>query len=343
MKITSSEIAKIANVSRSTVSRVINNYPNVPEETRQKVLAVIEEYGYVPNASARALAGKTNNIIALFIVDINDESQGKKWRGVNSPYFLELLSGTINESKKYEYMVLVYVITNKKEYEQIEHIFMNRTIYGGIFVGFEYRDPALKKLINKNYNMVMIDEISREDYENNTSLKVVNTKNEDGGYRATKYLVDKGHKYIAHIAGDNRLSSIEREIGYVKCMRDYNLEVKDGYIVNGDYKEEDAYHATMDLLENNKELTAIFIANDIMAIGAIKAIEEKGLSIPEDISIIGFDNCEFSKYTNVGLTTMEVEIKNIAEAAVKLILDVSENNFVECESKIIERESVIRK
>ena len=97
MKITSEEIARLANVSRSTVSRVINNYPNVPEKTRQKVLEVIQEHGYVPNSSARALAGKTNNIIALFIADIDEkDSSGIKWRGTNSPYFLNLIGETIN-------------------------------------------------------------------------------------------------------------------------------------------------------------------------------------------------------------------------------------------------------
>lgn len=340
MKITSTEIAKIANVSRSTVSRVINNYSNVPEKTRQKVLAVIEEYGYVPNSSARALVGKTNNIIALFIADIDNSNEEKKWRGANSPYFLDLISETINESKKYNYMVLVYVITNAKEYEQIEHIFANRTIYGGIFVGFEYNSPELKKLINKEYNMVFIDEISEEDFKKNRNLKVVNSKNKEGGYIATQYLIDKGHKYIAHIAGDNRLSSIERKKGYIKAMSESNLEIKNEYIIKGFYREEDAYLVTKQLLDTNKEITAIFVANDIMAIGSIKAIKERGLKIPEDISIIGFDNCEFSKYINIELTTMEVDIKELAASSVKLLLDVSNNNFIKCDSKIIERESV---
>lgn len=337
MKITSEEIAKLANVSRSTVSRVINNYENVPESTREKVLEVINKYGYVPNSSARVLAGKSNNIIGLFICDINSENN--KWSGTNSPYFSELISQVISESKKYNHMVLVYVITKIDEYEQIESLFRNRTICGGIFVGFEYGCNEINELIEKNYNMVLVDQLNND--ERTKDIKIVNSKNRAGAYLATKYLIAKGHKHIAHISGDNRLSSFEREKGYKDAMKDSNLEIYDNYIVKGFYNELMAYEKTKDLISNNKEITAIFVANDIMAIGVVRAIREMQLNVPQDISIIGFDNNEFSKYIDVGLTTMEVSLEDIASKSVKLLLsEDNENNYYECNATLIERSSV---
>lgn len=336
MKITSKEIAEIANVSRSTVSRVINNYPNVPEQTRQKVERVIQEYGYMPNTSARTLAGKHNNIISLFIADIKDyENENSNWNGVNSPYFLTLIAETIKASKKMGYMVLVNIITDKAEYEEIEHMFLNRTIFGGIFVGFKYQTKEIKSLIKKEYNMVFVDQIRGKRL--NKNIKTVNSKNIEGAYNATKYLIENGHKHIAHISGDDRLSSIDRKQGYIKAINDFNVENK--YLYEGLYNEEIAYDKTKEILKN-KDISAIFVANDIMAQGSIRAIRDEKLNIPDDISIIGFDNLKIKNYFDIELTTMDISIKNIAQNAVKLIIEDNKYKNIECEAKLIEGNSV---
>jgi LacI family transcriptional regulator len=339
MKIKSEDVARIANVSRSTVSRVINNYSNVPQETREKVMKVIEEYGYIPHNSARVLAGKSNNVIGLFIADIKSISvKEKKWIGTHSPYFLNLISEIISESKKYGYMVLVNVITDINEYEQIEHLFINGMISGGIFVGSQYQVNKINDLIDKGYNMVLIDEKSDiSDYKN---VSLINTENIKGAYEMTKYLIDCGHTKIAHVIGDSRLSSLERKNGYEKAMEDSGLIVKEEYLIDGQYSESLAYNQVIKLFKK-EEVTAIFAANDIMALGVIKALNQLNKKVPDDVSVVGFDNLQFTKYLEVPLTTMEVSLSEIAKYALKAISDQKlKNRKFTCPVKMIKRGSV---
>lgn len=149
----SKDIAKIAGVSRSTVSRVINNYSNVPEETRQKVLDVIKEYNYVPHASARLLAGYKNRIIGLFIIDIVERKCGIKNRITKSPYYLEFTSSVIEAASQKGYKVLVHIIHDESRYDEIKECFYNKTISGGIFIGENNGDLEIKKIIKDGYKV----------------------------------------------------------------------------------------------------------------------------------------------------------------------------------------------
>ncbi len=318
----SEEIARLAKVSRSTVSRVINNYPNVPEHTRKKVQAIIDQYGYKPNASARILAGKANNIIGIFIGDI--ESDGNRWSGINSPYNMELVVNLIHQAKQRGYLTLVDVVTNVQDCKEMEHYFSNRMIYGGIFVGFPYRAKELEMLAKDKHNIVLIDQLTNKDDVNN-EFKTVNTDNIKGGYISTKHLIDLGHKKIAHISGDNRLSSVEREIGYRDALNEAGILYRKEYVIQGYYKEDIAYKKTIELLKKHHP-TAIFVANDIMALGVVKAIEDSGLEVPKDISVVGFDSLKQSQWLDLQLTSAAVNLKEVASEAVSLVLEKESNN-----------------
>ncbi len=310
------EIAKLANVSRSTVSRVLNNYSNVPLETKQKVEAVIAEYGYTPNHFARSLAGAPSNIIGFFIADINDTSCSEEWIGINSPYNMELLSNIISALKEKGYTTLVNIITDPEEFKSLKELFESRMIYGGIFVGFPYMTKELTE-ISKKYNAVFIDQFAEEDDENQ-KLKIVNSDNVMGGYEATRYLVDCGHTDILHVEGDERLSSIERKVGYLKAMRE--LGGLEPHVISGMYREDVAYEQAKQYLEKYKP-TAIFASNDIMALGVIRAIEELGYQIPTDISVVGFDNLKVATWLKLNLTTFEVSLKNVTESCLRLLFE----------------------
>ncbi len=310
------QIAKLANVSRSTVSRVLNNYKNVPEATRLKVQAVIDEYGYTPNHFARSLAGASSNIVGVFISDINDTNSSDEWVGINSPYNMELLSNLVSSLKKIGYTALVNIITDPKEFETLKNPFVTKMIYGGIFTGFPYETKELTE-ISQSYNSVFIDQFSELE-EESKDIKIVNCDNFKGGYEATRVLIEAGHKDILLIEGDNRLSSIKRRSGYLEAMKDFGgLEAK---CVTGLYKEDVSYKVTKAYLKENKP-TAIFAANDISALGAIRAVQEQGLSIPDDISIIGFDNLEVANWLRLNLTSFEVSLKDVAESCVQLLVN----------------------
>lgn len=332
----SEEIARLANVSRSTVSRVINNYSNVPEETRKKVQAVIDKYGYQPNNSARVLAGKSNNIIGLFIADINETYSDETYIGANSPYNIELLSEIIKSCKKRNYLVLVNTITKEAECEMMETYFKSRMIYGGIFVGFPYRMKELIALSEKPYNIVFVDELLETDKEGKYS-KLVNCDNVRCGYEATKYLLELGHQDIAFIEGDGRLSSIQRKEGYEQAFTENGLHIKEELMIYGAYREDIAYKNTLELLKSYKP-SAIFASNDIMALGAIRAIEEVGLSVGRDISVVGVDNLKLTKWKDK-LTTMTFSIEEIAKKSVDLLFNKEKSGHAKCAPMLTKKSS----
>lgn len=323
----SSEIAKIAGVSRSTVSRVINNYPNVPEETRQKVLKVIKEYDYVPHASARMLAGSKNRVIGLFIIDMMHKEGSMKNRITKSPYFLEFTSSVIETASEMGYTVLVHIIHNEDGYDKIKEYYYNKTISGGIFIGQNDSDEYIKEIIEKGYKVVLVDQsINLNDSIYNKCM-IVNADNFNGAYNATKYLIDKHHTQIAHITGETtKFSSNDRIKGYKKALVDSGIPVNKSLIVPGEFVEKGGYDAVKKLFNKNIEFTAIFAGNDKIAFGAVKAIREQGLRVPEDISVIGFDDIESSKYFNPPLSSMRMELFQMAEISTKSIIESIEND-----------------
>lgn len=321
----SNDIAKIAGVSRSTVSRVINNYPNVPEETREKVLKVIKKYDYVPHASARMLAGYKNRIIGLFIIDIVERKDGIKNRITKSPYYLEFTSSVIEAASEKGYRVLVHIIHNASRYEEIKICFYDKTISGGIFIGENNGDSVIKKIIKEGYKVALIDQDVRL-YNDNSKCIIVNSDNYNGAYNATKHLISLNHTKIAHITGDlEKFSSIERVKGYKKALQDSNIPINNQFIINSEFIEMGGYRAAKKIFSRDNKPTAIFASNDKIAIGAIKAIKELGLKVPEDVSIIGFDNIEESKYLDPPLTTIQMELAEMAELATNRIINSIEN------------------
>ncbi|MFB8547617.1 LacI family DNA-binding transcriptional regulator [Enterococcus casseliflavus] len=325
----STEIAKLAGVSRSTVSRVVNGYSNVPEKTRKKVLEIIKEYDYVPHASARMLAGSKNKIIGLFVIDFVHEEKGLRNRITKSPYYLEFVSSVIEAASESGYTVLVHIIHNPAGYEKIKEVFYNKTISGGIFIGQNDGDESIKNIIDRGYKVVLVDQsFNAEDLTYQKSI-IVNADNYNGSYQATNYLISRNHKRIVHITGGlEKFSSKDRVKGYKQALIDAGIEIDDELIIDSEFVEEAGYEATKMLFTKNITFTAIFASNDKIAFGAIKAIKDEGLRVPEDISVIGFDDIEASKYFNPPLTSMRMELVEMADIATKAIIE-----FVEKESR----------
>ncbi len=328
-RLNSFDIAKKAGVSRSTVSRVINNYDNVPKETKEKVMAVINEYGYKPNASARNLAGKSNNIIGLYIYD-KDTNDNESWVRNESPYNTSLISNIIIEGKKENHMILVNIISDNNDLVEVKRSFDDKLITGAIFSGFPCDYKPLLDLVKSNYNCVFIDQI-----KNNKNTKSIDTCNYNLGYAATVKLIEAGHKNIFHIKGDDKLCSIERFEGYKKAMQDNNLTE---IVVEGNYKESVTYQNVRDVLEN-KKITACFSGNDVMALGLIKRMNELNLVLKDDVSIIGVDNLEKYGWFNHSLSSYETDMKLLAKECISLIFK-EKNEVIKLEQKFIERNSV---
>lgn len=341
---TSKEIAKLCGVSKTTVSRVINNDPNVKAETRQMVMAVIEQHSYVPIASARRLAGIGSNIIGLFIIDIN---LGQSTSRVSkSTYFSQLGNLIIDQANNSGYQVLVSIITSQQQLNDAKNLFIGGTLSSGIFIGAINDGNPLGKIMELEHPIIIVDQ-QLEAQQVRANNLVINLDNWQGAYDATQHLIALGHTRIGHISGDLRkLSGKARLEGYLAALEAAGIAFEPTWLCEGEFQEASGYLVTQALIEK-AGVTAIFAANDSTAIGAIKAIKEMGLNVPQDISVIGFDNIEVGNYLSPALTTVDASLEQIAAHSVQELLYYFENhcftqNIITIETKIITRETTSR-
>lgn len=333
---TAAEIAKIVGVSRSTVTRVVNNYPYTAEETRRKVLAAVEKYGYVPNASAQSLVGKKPKEIGLFIYATDDIS--------SSAYFGGFITHVIDCAEALGYSVLTSIIKPGQHGKPSN--FLNReSIQGAIVTGGAIGEKEIHELMESRHKMFIVDQLP---YESNLNeyCGLVNRDNFKGGYLATEYLIRRGHRKIMHLAGYlARISGVERLNGYKKALQDGGIAIQKKLIIAGDFSDMLAEKLLEKHLKHQPPPTAIFAANDMMAIGAMRALKANGLRIPDDVSIVGFDDIYFAKEVEPKLTTIRSHPKTVAfEAVEKLVKMVETEEFKMSKTLIdvslIERDSV---
>ncbi len=342
-EINSTEIAKLAGVSRSTVSRVINNYANVPPETRDKVLRVIEEYNYVPNASAQVLAGKKTRTIGLFMIEAGH---------VSSDILSNMLiASVIENASSHGYYVLTHIIRDAKDSESIrgvKDIFYQRRIDGGIFIGAANDEPFIERLIKDGYEVAVVDQGLPGRCEPNRII--ANFDNSSGMMQAVEHLASLRHREIGLIGGDmRRYSGPSKLEGFHKAMEHYRLPVREEWILTGGFSEESGYEAMTLFLKKGRTLpTAMIMANDSVAFGAIRALQESGIKVPDDISVIGFDDQKWASELHPMLTTVRQPADQIASRGVELLLEAirdpaQSNATVQIDPELIIRESTARK
>ena len=289
------DIAKISGVGVSTVSRVLNNHPDVKESTRENVLRVIKESNYVPNNSARILKQNTTKNIGVLV------------KGVFNPFFSELINvigSKINE-EKYTMILQQNDYVLEQEVENIISFVKEKRLQGIICLGGNFID--LDEDSFKNIDVpVVLTSVNTVSSAGRDKYSTVGIDNLQSAYSATEYLIKKGHENIAIMIGEKNDFCVSwwRYKGYIKALMDYNIKINDENLIIGDYDSEKAYEETMKLLKHRKDITAIFVISDFMAIGAAKAVSDSGLRVGEDISIIGFDGMDVSCYYNPGITTI---------------------------------------
>ncbi len=346
----SEEIAKIAGVSRSTVSRVINNYTNVPEETKNKVLEVIEKYNYQPNTCARVLAGKKNDTIGLFIVSTADSENPN--RLYNNNYFTQFVNAIVECANSMGYYVLINIIYCENDYNRVSEVFLQKRIDGGIVIGTEHEAEVLINVSRNGCPIALIDydeEDIRINKSDNDNLIVVGSKDYEGAVSAIEYLIELGHKDIGLLSG--RLSTFsgkQRYKAFFDTMSKHGLEVNEDFILYGDFIKSKTISEVTRLINSGNLPTALFSSNDDMAITAIKLFKENNIKVPEDISIIGFDNIPLSSLIKPALTTISTPVINIVEKTVReLILNINKNKkgftSYSYDTKMIIRETCSKK
>ncbi len=333
------DIASASGVSITTVSLIFNNKAtNIPQETIDRVKQIAKEKGYQPNAIAMSLKTKRTKTIGYVMPSIENT------------FFAEIAKKVEEYLDGYGYSLMICSSNDKfeKDYSSINAL-ASRMIDFLIYCPSAetlMTKENLKKINNLLDNLNIPYVVIDRQIEGNIQNKIV-CDDHQGAMTATQYMIDKNHRKIACIAGPLETSSAQnRYSGYLDCLKENGISFDKRLVRFGNFDFESGYRSMLEIIEENP--TAVFACNDLMAYGAIKAIKEKGKTIPEDISIVGYDDLIYSQLLDVPLTTIHQDMDGIAKAIDELIINVLEKGNVEHTNKVVssylvERKSVCRK
>src|SRR4051794_16471176 len=326
MKPTIYDVAKEANVSIATVSKVLNNTGRISDKTKEKVLNIMKELEYLPSSVATALTGKKTFTIGVMVPDIAN------------PFFAEVARALENNAREMGYSIILCSTDYQLEREQDYLELLVKKQVDGIVIATEPKD--VKKLTNLHVPCVLfsIDHLALDS-------NVVTTDDIRGGYLAGRYLCQKGHRTFVIITEPQRASSRLRVEGFKKALADEGVNLNSIQVVEAKSKIDEAKMAANQIFQLKKRPTAIFASTDLIAAVFINEARKAGLSIPDDLSIIGFDNTIHAEISDPGITTIAQPIEKLASYTMEQLLDSIKNpgmpaNRIMLAPTLVERESV---
>lgn len=330
---TITDIARISGVGVSTVSRVLNEHPDVKPATREKVLQVIKKYNYIPNNSARILKRIYTKNIGVLV------------KGVFNPFFSVLLKDINTSIEGTDYTMILHYHDNTNDLETLLGFIKEKRLQGVICLGGNFEDITKDSFSDLEVAVVMlsVDFNVPLDWKNFSTISI---GNEISGYQATEYLIQKGHRNIAIMLGDQKDISVGklRYLGYQKAHVKNGLQVKKDNILYGYYETSKAYEEAKSFIKQYSEVTAIFVTSDIMAIGVAKAVTDLGFKVGKDISIMGFDGMDVATYYEPTITTVKQPKNLLVEKSVGLLFGLLNkecgNQHIVLKTKLLEGNSV---
>lgn len=308
---TMKQVAEKARVSTTTVSHVINNTRVVSSDVRERVLNVIQELRYIPSAVARSLKNDRTHTIGMMIPNNSN------------PYFAELIQGIEDESFKLGYnIILCNSYDDPKKQVAYIRVLMEKRIDGLILVS-SGSDAELSQLLDdESIPKVLVD---RE--LTGVAADFIESNHEQGGYLATKYLLDLGHRNIACVSGpQDLLPSRDRVSGYMKALAEAGVAFREDNLLHSDFTSQGGFTAFQQLLALANPPTAIFVSNDLMAIGGICAANQAGIKIPEELSVIGYDDIALASFSTPPLTTVVQPKYDIGVLTARVLVDRINNS-----------------
>ncbi len=310
-RLTIAEVAREAGVSPQTVSRVINDRPDVAHETRQRVQQVINKLGYQPSAIARSLASRRTHTLGLITADFSDY------------FFTQVIAGAEVEARKHGYFLMLGS-TERNLQDEPEYI---RLLTGrhveGILFARPSTEPDNRHLLGLLRDGVPV--VTTAYYLPGTRLTVVDVDNVDGAQQATGYLLECGQRQIAMITGPTSWKSVnDRARGYRLALEAAGVGLDPGLIAEGDWSYRSGYGAMQELLARERAFSAVFAQNDRMAIGAIRALREAGRRVPQDVLVVGYDDIPVAEYCDPPLTTIRQPMQEVGRVATRLLIQAIE-------------------
>ena len=309
------EVARVAGVSRATVSRVVNGSPKVSADVRRTVERAIDRLGYVPNRAARSLVTRRSDSIAVVITEPAS-------RLFNDPFFPRLVRGiSAALSARDQQLVLLMPNDDVDERRTVRYLTAGH-VDGVILVSLHGDDPLPEQLVASRIPSVVLGRPSR-----GVDVDYVDADNRDGGRRATAHLIQRGRRRIATIAGPkDMVAGIDRLAGYRDALADAELPVDDGLIATGDFTQAGGEAAMERLLKARPDLDAVFCASDLMAVAALGALQAAGRRVPEDVAVVGYDDSPLATTTRPTLSSVRQPIEDMGREMVNLLSGSIEQN-----------------
>ena len=333
-QITSQDVATRAGVSRTTVSMVLNNKHEsnqISPRTVQKVLRAAEELGYVPNAAAQALVNKRASVLGLILSRRNHQ--------ISSDVFMtQVVDGLMQVAHQNQMRVLLDVLDDPKDHNSYQRLIHARQVDGILFSGPSLEDDALKFLAEVSFPTVLMGALPSSPFYS------VDVDNVQAAKMATEHLIQLGHQRIGCItnAKPNFTASADRLRGYQLALKMHDIPFDDCLLRYGDFDPQSGYRAMQGLLSVNPRPTAVFVASDVVAYGAVSALQDAGLSVPNDMAIIGFDDVPLSEFMQPRLSTVHLPIIELATAAGNVLIQLINGQQPTPKQTILETHLVIR-
>ena len=329
------DVAAKAGVTKATVSYILNGKKTFSEETRQRVMDAIEELGYIPNLSARTLTQRSSKLIGIVV----PQTEGSRLMFQND-FYAEILGSIEFHARQSGYHIIISATDANESYLRLAR---ERNLDGIIVIGM-YPDEFYQQMKKSQIPIVLVDSYCNDHYYHNIRID-----DAYGSYLATRHVLSKGHRNVAFFCGQLKENGVmkKRLIGYKDALREYQITFDYQYVFEGSIDYASGIDSAGRLLASRLPATAVVAAADILAIGAMKGFYEQGVRVPDDISVMGFDDLEISQYLTPGLTTVRQEISQKGEKAVRLLIDnINEPNLTKQEQilpiKLVERGSVKR-
>ncbi|SET10550.1 transcriptional regulator, LacI family [Natronincola peptidivorans] len=333
------DIAQMAGVGVSTVSRVLNNHPDVKEDTKEKILRIIQEHNYIPNNSARNLKRNNSKNIGVLV------------KGIYNPFFSQILQSIEEKIHEEGYSMIIHYNDSDcnedvNDIGEAIELIKEKKLRGLICLGGDYDNIDEEQLVDLGTPIVLASTNIVENVNKEIFSSVI-IENERAAFEAVDYLCSLGHERIGMIATGEEDRSIGtlRIKGYKKALEVNKIQYKEECLEIGEYTFTSAFTAMDRLLDKQQDITAVFATSDIMAIGAAKAILSRGLRIPQDISIIGFDGIDFSEFFHPSITTVKQPGEEMGRKSVEILFDFikkkKKHQHVVLKTELLKRESCL--
>ena len=318
--VTSEEVARLAGVSRATVSRALNGSARVSNEAKERVHAAIATLGYEPDLVAQSLVRQRSHVIALSVFPGDNGLTFSRLGETGHYFYLNVLKNIEREAIAQGYDLLLLSMLPGKSAESYVRSLKTRRVAGIIMTAFHAADPRIQALINSTLPTVFIDNMGQGSH-----ATYVKSDNIDGARQATEHLLALGHRRIAFLIGPTiDLSGMERLLGCQQALAGAGVPLDPALVRQSGWNIDEAYEAAQLLLAERRDFTAIVAGSDLMAIGILRALSEQGLRVPDDVSLLGFDDVDFCQYTAPPLTTVRQDREAMGRGAVQLLIAMIE-------------------